>query len=117
MEAAHRYRILIIFAALVFCLSVCFANAEETHSAHAFMAPLQQTFVHETAASAATPTVSNNLLQQLTAEKPHRFAHAFSFAKRKPGLIVSHPKDAATGVSVQSAQDASRGADGGSRSE
>ena len=30
METTHRYRLLIYFAVLVLCLSVCFANAECT---------------------------------------------------------------------------------------
>ena len=59
MEAMHRYRLLIYFAALILCLSVCFANAEVASTVHQrqttifersdghteFMPLLQQSFV------------------------------------------------------------------------
>jgi hypothetical protein len=122
MESAHRYRLLIIFAALVLCLSICFANAEEVHSSAAtqatdahifqtsqlhasFLPTLQQGFVHEAAVSTAAPVVSQSVLQQLTAQKPHRFWRGVSFAKRRTGLIVSHTQDVVNANSTQSVEE------------
>jgi hypothetical protein len=112
MESKYRYRLLIYFAALVLCLSICFANAEEIHPAAAlqtatseqfvfqgsqthatFMPALHLAFVYEaTAAATDAPVVSQSMLQQVTTDtqKSHRFWHGASFAKRKPALIVNH---------------------------
>jgi hypothetical protein len=96
MESKYRYRLLIYFAALVLCLSICFANAEEIHPAAAlqtatseqfvfqgsqthatFMPALHLAFVYEaTAAATDAPVVSQSMLQQVTTDtqKSHRLS-------------------------------------------
>ena len=119
MEAKHRYRLLIYFAALILCLSVCFANAEEVTSPAetstlpnspatmifessnhhaAFLPALQQSFVVP-AAEAMTEqhVVPQSVLQQVTeSNRPHRFWH--SSAKRHTSLVLNHQVGAASGV-------------------
>ncbi len=114
MESAHRYRLLIIFAALVFCLTVCFANAETTRATLAdsgtqasassrmhdgFLAPLPQGIIAipdaNQATTLATPVVSQKVLNQLTngAQKSHGFWHGISLARPRPALVMHHQSD------------------------
>ncbi len=129
MEAKHRYRLLIYFAALILCLSVCFANAEEvspavpqhnrqplifegTHGHAAFMPALQQSFV-ATGECARTEdhVVPQGVLQQVTeANRSHRFWHGSG--KHRTSLILSHQAGAAAGVANNT-----RNADGAGHSE
>jgi hypothetical protein len=110
MEPTHRYRILIYFAAMVLCLSVCFAFAEDIPTEHAaqaahanvifensqvhasFMPPLRQSFLPTTSEPIEEPVVSPEVLRQLTrnAQRSHRLLHGLPFLKQKSSLIVVH---------------------------
>lgn len=126
MESSRRYRLLIIFAALVFCLSVCFAYAQDgtqpeiqsagnsrilfqVSQAHAtFLQPLHQSFIPQAVSSDSSAVVTPRALQSLLAktERQHRFWHSVSFTRRKTGLIVPHPQD----VDERTVQGAAAGA-------
>jgi hypothetical protein len=110
MEAKHRYRLLIYFAALILCLSVCFANAEvptnaapaheshamifeQSHGHAAFMPMLQQSFVTPAVTAAEEHAdehvVPASVLQQVTdANRSHHFWRGS--AKHHASLVLNH---------------------------
>lgn len=115
MDAKHRYRLLIYFAALILCLSVCFANAEEvspatpqphrqtvifegTHGHAAFMPALQQSYmVTRDSARTESHVVPPSVLQQVTAaNRSRRFWHGSG--KHRVSLLQDHEANASAGV-------------------
>jgi hypothetical protein len=121
MESSRRYRLLIIFAALIFCLTVCFANAEvstvtlatgtqdaSSTSMHAnFLTPLQQDLLPTTGTiqnlSATAPVISQALVNTLTrnAQKSHGFWHGISLMHPKPGLVMHRSMDRSAGDAAE----------------
>ncbi len=115
METKHRYRLLIYFAALILCLSVCFANAEETtgatqaaghrtiifeqcHSHAAFMPALQQSFVTPAiVASVQAHVVPSSVLQQVVdAHRSRHFWHGST--KRHASLVLNYQVNTSSDV-------------------
>lgn len=127
MEATHRYRLLIIFAAIVLCLSVCFANASEvsngvkppctgaglvfpTSQLHTtFMPVMALNYTPETSTLRERGTVSQGLLDQVTAgaRKSHGFLHRTSFTRHKAGLILNRQQSSPYRLSSKSTQEES----------
>lgn len=126
MEAKHRYRLLIYFAALILCLSVCFANAEipaaavptsdratvifeYSHGHSAFMPALQQTFLMPQVASTAEEhVVPPSVLKQVTdANRSHHFWHAP--AKHRASLLQNHRVNTTTGVTIDARNTSNNG--------
>lgn len=129
MEATHRYRLLIYFVALVLCLSVCFAYAEEpqpapnagtsrveparllfqTEQGHvAFMPPLMQSFIQVQGASEVS-VVSATKMDRVSADlhHTHGFLHGLALNRHKPGLIVSHSHDTISTLTAGEVQSSS----------
>jgi hypothetical protein len=113
MDTKHRYRLLIYFAALILCLSVCFANAESvsgsapaaqrqtiifesSHGRTSFLMPLQQSFLAAPAASVSDEhVVPQSVLQQVTdANHSHHFWHGS--AKHRTSLVLTHQANASS---------------------
>jgi hypothetical protein len=106
METGHRYRLLLYFAALVLCLSVCFAYAEEPASTGTpassrllyYSAPGHASFLPSLSDSlvitpAATPTTTaDETLRSLTVQTnhSHHLLRSLFSSKHQPKLIVSH---------------------------
>ena len=119
MEATNRYRLLIYVAALILCLSVCFANAEEvngpepavvhqavasqtmifqsSHTRATFMPALQQSFLTPIAITTAEAhVVPQSVLQQVNeASRSHHFWHGS--AKHRTSLVLNHQVSASSG--------------------
>ncbi len=120
MEATHRYRLLIYFAAVIFCLSVCFANAEEVNQAQTkavgteqmstlfarspgrvvFMPAFSSSLVVPSFADRDAPVVPASVLRQVTeSSRPHHFWHGLSskyLAPHGAGLVFNDAGNVST---------------------